>query len=370
MARSSPEDEAFAGFSEPRSRPRPDSRHLFSRRTDEATAADRAEVVNVIHKRLTGDALEAAGLVATRTNRIAIVNSSGLSDFFRSTAATLRVFALEGSGSSGYAGALHRDFGALEPASTASTAARKAVRGRDAVALPPGDYDVVLEPTGVSELLEWMAYGSFGARSLEDGSSLMVGRLGERVTGTAVTVRTTDHAPPSGAPAEPFDAEGTPRRAVPLIEAGVVRGVVHDRRSAARATACGQPIESTGHAAGDGSSDPTVAHLEMAPGTETFSRLVAKVRRGLWVTRLHYVNGLLDTRQARMTGMTRDGTFLIEDGKVQRGVANMRFTDSILGAFERIDGVSADRRVIPTWWAGGGAHLVPGLLIRKLHFSG
>jgi len=370
VARNSPDDETFCGFAEPRATRRADSRDLFARTTDEATAADRAEAVNVIHKRLGGDALDAAGLVSTCTSRVAIVTSNGLTDCFRSTASTLRVFALEDSGSSGYAGAVHRDFGALEPAAIASTAARKAVRGRDPLTIPAGDYDVVLEPTAVSELLEWLAFGSFGARSFEDGSSLVAGRVGERVTGKRITIGTTDHAPPVGAPAEPFDAEGMERRSVSLIESGVARGVVHDRRTAARLSTEAAPLESTGHAAVDGSADPFVAHLEMGPGPDSFSQLVSRIDRGLWITRFHYVNGLLDTRAGRMTGMTRDGTFLIEDGKVRRGVANLRFTDSILEAFERIGGLTADRRAVPTWWAGGGAHVVPGMLIRKLHFSG
>jgi len=370
VARACPEDESFPGFAGPRGGSQPDPRPLYSRSTAEATAADRAEAVNVILKRLAGDSLEAAGLVSTRTDRVALINSNGLSDSFRATTGVLRVFALEDSGASGYAGAVHRDFERLEPATIASTAARKAVRGRDPVTVPPGDYDVVLEPTAVSEILEWMAFGSFGARSMEDGSSFLAGRIGRRLTGDRVTLRTTAHDVTQGAPAEVFDAEGVIRRAVTLVDRGVARGVAHDRRTAARASTEEAVVESTGHAAPDGSADPAVAHLEMAPGDDSFSDLVSRIDRGLWITRFHYVNGLLDTRRARMTGMTRDGTFLVEDGRVSRGVANLRFTDSFLDAFERIDGMTSDRRVVPTWWAGGGAHVVPGVLLRGLHFSG
>ena len=370
VARSCPDDESFPGFAGARAGSRPDARPLYARSTAEATAADRAEAVNVILKRLAGDALEAAGLVSTRTDRVAIINSAGLSDSFRATTACVRVFALEDSGASGYAGAVHRDFERLDAAAIASTAARKAVRGRDPVTIPPGDYDVVLEPTAVSEILEWMSFGSFGARSMEDGSSFLAGRRGDRVTGGDVTLRTTDWQAPLGAPAELFDAEGVERRAVTILDGGVACDAVHDRRTAARASTEREPVESTGHAPSDGSTDPFVSHLEMEGGKDTFSGLVSRVGRGLWITRFHYVNGLLDTRRARMTGMTRDGTFLIEDGRVRRGVSNLRFTDSFLEALERIDGVTFDRRVVPTWWAGGGAHIVPGILVRGLHFSG
>ena len=369
LARSSPEDTSFAGFAGP-GEDRPNGERLFSRATDECTAADRAERVNLILKRLGGDNLDAAGLVSTRTDRAALLNSFGLSDAYRATTGCIRVFAAGEGGASGYAGAVHRDFSTLDAAVIASTAARKAVRGRDPVDIEPGDYDVILEPTAVSEILEWMSIGSFGARSLEDASSLLAGRIGERVTGTDITIRSTDASVGMGAPAELFDGEGVVRRPVELIRNGIARGVVHDRRTAARASNDKTKVESSGHTPSDGLwGGPHAKHLEMLGGKASFGELLGKVERGLWITRFHYVNGLLDTRAARMTGMTRDGTFMIENGRVARGVNNLRFTDSFLEAFSRIDGITADRRVVPTWWAEGGAHLVPGVLIRGLHFS-
>lgn len=369
IARSSPEDQTFSGFAAP-SDDRPSGDALFSRTTDECTAADRAERVNLILKRLGGDSLDAAGLVSTRTSRAAVLNSSGLSDAYRATTGCVRVFALGPAAASGYAGSIHRDFSTLDAAAIASTAARKAVRGREPVAIEPGDYDVILEPTAVSEILEWMSIGSFGARSLEDASSLLAGRIGDKVTGDKVTIRSTDHRMGMGAPAELFDSEGVIRRPVDIITKGVAKGVVHDRRTAARAVSDNGPVTSTGHAPNDGIwGGPHTRHLEMLPGKDSFADLVGKVDRGLWITRFHYVNGLLDTRTARMTGMTRDGTFMINKGRVSRGVANLRFTDSFLEAFSRIDGITSDRRVVPTWWGDGGAHVVPGVLIRGLHFS-
>ncbi len=369
IARSSPEDPTFDNFS-PSAEDRPSGEALFSRVTDELTAADRAERVNIILKRLDGDSLGAAGLVSTRTDRAAVLNSRGLSDAFRGTTGCIRVFALGADSASGYAGSVARDFTTLDAAAVASTAARKAVRGRGPITIEPGDYDVILEPTAVSEIIEWMSMGSFGARSFENSSSLLAGRIGEQVTGKNVTIRTTDASVGGNAPAELFDAEGVIRRPIDIIKSGVAKGVVHDMRSAHRASVEGVATTSTGHASADAmQSSPHAKHLEMLPGDSSFGQLVSKVKRGLWITRFHYVNGLLDTRDARMTGMTRDGTFLIEKGRITRGVTNMRFTDSLLEAFSRIDGVTSDRRVVPTWWAEGGAHVVPGVLIRNLHFS-
>jgi PmbA protein len=367
------EDEHFEGFPEPAAeKPRPGPRNaLYVRSTAEVSAADRATQVNIILKRLAGDSLEAAGLVSTRVDRAAVLSSGGVSDAYRATTAAIRVLAIEDSGASGYAGGVHRDLDRLDPASVASTAARKSVRGRDAIALQPGPYDVILEPSAVSEVLEWMAMGSFGARSLEDHSSFLAGRIGDSVTGDGVTIRSLGADAPEGAPSEAFDVEGTPREVVTLVDGGKAAGVVHDHRTARRASTGEAPVRSTGHATfGAWGSGPAVKHLEMEAGTDTFGGLVSKVERGLWVTRFHYVNGLLEPRVARMTGMTRDGTFLIENGRVTRGVANLRFSDSFLEAFGRIEGITADRRAVPTWWADGGAHVVPGVLIRQLHFSG
>ena len=201
IARSSPEDPTFDNFS-PSADDRPSGEALFSRVTDELTAADRAERVNVILKRLDGDSLGAAGLVSTRTARAAVLNSRGLSAAFRGTTGCIRVFALGDDGASGYAGSVTRDFTTLDAAAIASTAARKAVRGRGPITVDPGDYDVILEPTAGSEVLEWMSMGSFGARSLENSSSLLAGRIGEQVTGKNVTIRTTDASVGGNAPAE------------------------------------------------------------------------------------------------------------------------------------------------------------------------
>ena len=92
--------------------------------------------------------------------------------------------------------------------------------------------------------------------------------------------------------------------------------------------------------------------------------------RGLWISRFHYVNGLLEPKRAVMTGLTRDGCFLMEDGVRKGGVSTLRFTDSILEALERVDGITEQVKVVPTWWSSGGAFVCPTLLIRDLQFTG
>jgi predicted Zn-dependent protease len=142
---------------------------------------------------------------------------------------------------------------------------------------------------------------------------------------------------------------------------------VYDRLFAARAGK-----RSTGHAAPPGGmiEAPLPQSIQMAGGGATLEELVAGVDRGLHITRFHYVNGFLDPRRTLMTGLTRDGTFLIEGGKRTRGVRNMRFTDSVFEAFARADGLTALREAVPTWWSDAGAFVAPAIRIRAFRFTG
>ena len=171
--------------------------------------------------------------------------------------------------------------------------------------------------------------------------------------------------------AAPFDAEGVPRRRVAVIERGVGGRPLVDLHSAARLA---DERGSTGHAqplGEDLTEGPLPANLVLEPGDRSEEELVAGVERGLWVTRFHYVNGLLDTRRATMTGMTRDGTFMIEDGKVGRAVRNLRFTDGILDALStRLGGIGRDLHARPAHWTSGGVYLAPAVHLRRFHFTG
>jgi predicted Zn-dependent protease len=223
----------------------------------------------------------------------------------------------------------------------------------------------VLEPEAVTELLEWFAMASLGARELEDGSSAFAGRMGEALTGDWV-----DLVDDAGDASElgfgvPFDAEGTTRRRVTLLERGRPRGVVTDRLYGARLGG-----GSTGHAAPIGVDiGPAPTAMWLSAGTTPAADLVARLGRGIYVTRFHYVNGLLDPRRALMTGMTRDGTFLVEDGRLGRGVVNARFTESLFDALARTEAASIERRAVPTWWTDGGAVVAPALLVRGFRFT-
>jgi PmbA protein len=149
--------------------------------------------------------------------------------------------------------------------------------------------------------------------------------------------------------------------------AGVVKGVLYDRIYAARAR-----VRSTGSSlSSEGGGGVSACAVHLDPGdAASVDELIAGVDRGVYVCRLHYVNGLLDPRRAVMTGLTRDGCFLIEKGKIVRAVGNLRFTDSLLEGLSRCDGMTRTRKAVPTWWSDAGATVVPAIRMRAFRFNG
>jgi predicted Zn-dependent protease len=303
----------------------------------------------------------------------AVATTGGCARAHDGTVASFRVWALAtpgAGGAAGYGGQVHGDLGALRLAEETERAIRVCRQSREPASLDAGSYDVVMEPEAVTELLEWLAAIAFAAPEVEQGTSPMAGRLGERITGNGVTLvedpLLDDPALGFGAP---FDREGTWKRRVPLVENGIARAILYDRTCAARmgAVSTGSAqLPSLGSAGGVG---PT--SLMLGGGTATgVDDLVAGVQRGLYVCRLHYVNGLLDPRRAVMTGLTRDGCFLIENGKIGRAVGNLRFTDSLLEGLARCDGMTRERKAIPTWWSDSGAFVSPAVRIRGWRFNG
>jgi predicted Zn-dependent protease len=297
---------------------------------------------------------------------MAVATSGGIRRFHRDTALHLQVIAQTGDGS-GWADWYGREPVRLDPAGVVDRAADIARRARNPVAAPSGPLDVVLAPAAVAALVEWMALGSFGARGVLDGTSLLAGREGELLCSPRITLR---EGVGPGEP--PFDSEGVTRRPVDFLRAGCGGRPVSDLLTAAR---LGHAEGSTGHAQPlslhASAADPTPGHAILEPGGLAERDLIAMVDRGLYVTRFHYVNGLLDTRRATMTGMTRDGTFLIEKGTLTRPVVNLRFTDSILDALSepRLGGIGKDLVLSPTWYTAGGEISTPALLLRRLQFG-
>ncbi len=335
--------------------------------TAQCTPGDRATMLTPALALARESGLTAAGVLETTTTGIAVANTAGTARHAETTTSSFKMFALDADGTSGFAQSAHRDVARLDVMDRAREACERSLAGRDPVALDAGAYDVVLEAPAVCELLEWLSFIAFGAREVADGTSAIAGKAGQSVTGGAVTLVDDASDPGELGFGIPFDREGVVRERVVLIDRGVAGEPVCDLLYGARAGR-----RSTGHAAPPGGFDdaPIAQAIRMDGGNDTVESLVAGVTRGLIISRFHYVNGFLDPRRALMTGLTRDGTFLVENGLRTRGVRNMRFTDSVLEAFGRIDGLSTLRRAVPTWWTEAGAFVAPAVRIRGLRFTG
>ena len=291
--------------------------------TASATPDDRARVAAAIFEQATSNECWCSGYVTTATGGVTIATTAGANASFDGTECGANVKMTAGD-STGFAERYATDARVLDGEVLGTRAARKARASADPISVDPGDWTVILEPPAFGELVQFLG-DHFSAQSYDEGSSFLSGRLGERVMGAGVTIR-DDYAHPLH-PDAPFDWEGTPKQRVALIEDGVARTVVTD---SAWARKLGRP--NTGHGLpAPNARGPYPLDLVVEPGTESLDDLIASTKRGLLVTRLWYVR-IVDQRKTILTGMTRDGTFLIENGKIARGVRNLRFNQSLVDA--------------------------------------
>jgi PmbA protein len=369
MAPELPPDPNFPGFAKA-AEPAPEPVDRFSETTARCDSESRVARLEPVLRQIGRAGLVATGVLDTSSSLVAVATSHGLRRAHAGTLATFKVWALEKSGAGGAAGhgiSAAIDVDRLDIDGETSRAIEDALRSKSPGVADAGSYDVVLEPAAVAELVEWLGFIAFGARDFSQGTSALSGRIGQRISGDVLDISDDPLGPLAFA--EPFDREGVARRNCRLIERGIARGVLYDRLWAARLGA-----RSTGSAATPGAfseGGPMPSALVVAGGNaKSVEELIAGVERGLYVRRLHYVNGMLDPRRAVMTGLTRDGTFLIENGKIARAVGNMRFTDSVLEAFERCDGLTQHRQVLPNWWSDTGSVAAPGVRLRQFRFTG
>jgi predicted Zn-dependent protease len=296
----------------------------------------------------------------TTAGEVALLNSEGQFCYAPSTQASLNTVV---SGGDGGAGTAEQAAGALREVDPEAVGGRAYAKARDSQRprdVDPGRYDVVLEPLAVSTLAGFLAYIGFGGRAIVEGRSPLSGRQGQSVAGPRITIY--DDALSPDTLGLPFDFEGTAKRHVDLIRDGVFVGGVHDRRSARMAG-----TESTGHALPPPNPDgPFPLNLFLETGDSSLDDMIATVDRGLLVTRFHYSN-VVNPMETTITGMTRDGTWLIENGEVKHPVKNLRFTQSILGALSNVERIGSQSQIAGEFFFA--ASRVPALLIRSFNFS-
>jgi predicted Zn-dependent protease len=358
LAGTSAPDPAFPGLAPPAEAP--DRPGAYDQATAEMSPAARAEAVAVLIAQA-DEGFHAAGAFETQAMEAAVVNTEGQFCYSASTKATVTTVVSGGQGGAGFADDAAAAAASIDTEDVGRRAFAKARDSQNPRDLEPGTYPVVLEPAAVTTLAAFLSYLGFGGRSIAEGKSCFSGRLNERVVSERISMY--DDALSPDTMGLPFDFEGTPKQRVDLVKDGVVLGGVHDRRSAAQAG-----IASTGHALPPPNTEGAFPlNLFMAPGQASGDDLVAGLDRGLLVSRFHYSN-IVHPKEAVITGMTRDGTWWVEDGKIAHPVKNLRFTQSIVQALAGVEDVGRDTTLASEFFFE--ASRVPALRISAFTFTG
>jgi PmbA protein len=342
---------------------RPPKINTYHESTARMTPAKRAVIVKKICDKASKKGLIASGALSSSCSEIALANTNGLALYQPSTSVSLNTI-ISSDDSSGYAQGLSRRIDKLDFNLVATRALEKCLRSRNPQELPAGKYDVILEPAAVANILEWLTFIAFGANPFHEKTSFISGKAGKKIASPALSIY--DDALDTKSIAFPFDFEGVAKKKVFFIRKGMGGGPVYDLESAYR-----YKTKSTGHGMPPGNTGGSMPlNVSVAAGNQPYAKMLQSLKRGILVTRFHYINGFLDTPKALLTGMTRDGTFLVENGKIVAGVKNLRFTESMLRAFGNIDAVSKETELVDTWWSDIGCVRAPSLLIKDFNFSG
>ncbi|MCE5238029.1 TldD/PmbA family protein [bacterium] len=296
----------------------------------------------------------ASGACSTGLIEIAVANSLGVRATQRRSMAEMSLV-VSGAGGSGYARTSSPRLADISGGSLGRVATAKCRASRDPQALPPGEYTVILEAEAVADMVMMLSMYGLGALAVQEGRSFVNERLGEKICGDNITIW-DDGLDPRGHRLA-YDFEGVPKQRVPLITGGVAEGVVWDSYTAHK-----EGRQSTGHGLpAPNSWGPVPINLLVAAGDSSVADMIAQTQRGVLVTRFHYTN-MIHPIKTVLTGMTRDGTFLIEDGQIAGAIKNLRFTQSILEALSCVSLISRDGKLADYVWA-------PAMRIDRFTFS-
>ena len=354
MARLAPEDPELPDLSAGGEAAAPEGAYV--EQTAAAAPEARAQMCDAIFKTAEEHDYWCAGYVTTSSHGVTIVNSSGARASFDGTDSGVNV-KMTADDSTGFAEGYDADVTRLDAHAIGARSAEKAKASARPRSVDPGEWTVILEPAAFGELFAYLA-GHFSAQNFDEGSSFLSDGLDKLYLGENVTI-SDDYAHPLN-PGMPFDYEGYPTKRLTLVEGGVAKNVVTDNYWAHKLNR-----ENTGHGLpAPNAYGPQASHLVVAPGSKPLAQLIAETPRGLLITRFWYIRPV-DQKKAVVTGMTRDGTFLIENGEITGGVRNMRFNQSIIEALKRCEFANALHRT------GGYSYslIVPAVKIDGFAFS-
>jgi len=327
---------------------------------------ERAEAVREICEAAAERNHQAYGAYLAEVKELAVANSEG---HYSHQAGSLVDFQIvvRSNGASGWAQASHWRLDEVPVQSLGEEAIKKAVDATDPRTLEPAPITVVLDPYATVDLVQLLALPGMGAREVAEGRSWISERIGQQAMNEAVSIW-DDGADLAGVP-QSFDAQGTPKQRVDIVREGVVLGGVHDRDTAAQ-----QNTHSTGHALSPEYPpmirvySPLPTNLFMAPGNKSTQDLIESTERGLYITRFHYTRQV-HPRDCEVTGMTRDGVFLIEGGEIQGAVKDLRFTQSYVEALNNVEAIGAEVRLVVDDFLHAAVS-APAIKIRDFRFTG
>jgi PmbA protein len=329
----------------------------FFKGTAAATPQERARAVTRVCRMAEKSKQTAAGIFSTGSVQAILANSKGLFAHHEQTRAEFSVTFLEAN-SSGWAKANSPDIGEIHPDTLAESASRKAAQSRNPQEVAPGHYTAILAPPAVLDLVGFLFY-DFAGTALLDKRSCFTDRMGKQIFGKNVTLWDDVYHPLQlGAP---YDGEGVPRKKVLLVDRGVPSNLVYSR-----ATAKKMKAKPTGHGfALPNEYGEAPMNLVFAGEDTSVDEMVRTTERGIFVTRLWYIREV-DPYEKVLTGMTRDGTFLVENGRIAGGIRNFRFNQSLLEMLSNVEMLGPAVRA-----AGEESFemVVPAMKIRDFHFS-
>lgn len=330
----------------------------FFETTAGATPEERAKLVIKGFEVNDEPAFKAAGILSTTQVNFAVVNSKGIEAAYNTTSSTYNI-QWNGPDSSGSNQMISRNVGDIDierlSVEALATAKHSANPKPD---LEAGRYKVVLGPECLSTMLNFLSWLGFSGKDYLDGSSFLTGKMGQPIIGSFISI--VDDPLDPRVMSVPCDASGYPKQRLPLIESGVVRNVVHDANTAKRAGTV-----STGH--DTGGNYPLPGSLVLSAGKLTKEDLIKEVERGVYINRFHYTN-VVDPMATVITGMTRDGTFLIENGELTQGLTNFRFTQSIMDTLAKA-WLSTEMVYYGAFW-GAGCLVPDAAMVEEFNFSG
>lgn len=341
-------------------RPKPISKiKCFYDDTAGYTPEKKANKVKIIIDKAKENKLISSGSFIINITEQAVVNSLGIFAYCPSTYSSISTIFMSDS-SSGFADQISRNARDLNAEELANKACDKTQKSKKPIEIKPGKYTVILEEPAVNEMLMRISDLGCNGKAYHEGRSFISGKLGKKVMGENVTI--WDDGLDEKGLVSPFDCEGVPKSKVEIIKNGIACNVVYDSYHALK-----YKKKNTGHAlCAPNPLGPLAYNLFMKEGKYSKEQMLASIKEGIWITRFWY-NNILHHKLLNMTGMTRDGTFLIKGGEIVSGIKNLRFTQSIPEAFSNIEMISRNWKVQDSWIEG---NVVPALKIKDFNFTG